>query len=77
MKQNLTLRLDDDLMYRAKIMAAKQRKSLSELVRDYLRRLVTQSPDTKEEALRLLRQDFAKGLYRVDRRVSRDELHER
>ena len=77
MKQNLTLKLDDELLYRAKIVAAQKRKSLSALVRDFLTDMVTQRPQPKDQALSRLKAVFATGLYCVKEKAARDELHNR
>jgi plasmid stability protein len=59
MTKNLTLAIDDDLLDKARVIAAMQRTSVNELVRDFLRRLVEQEKgfDEATEALLKLSRD--------------------
>lgn len=77
MKHNLTLKIDDELLYQAKVAAVKRRKSLSQLVRDYLVLLVSQTSDAKDLARRRIREAGRQGCYTIEARTSRDDLHDR
>jgi predicted transcriptional regulator len=77
MRRNITLTLDDDLIRKARVLAARRSRSVSAMLRDELSRLVAE-----DEAYQ-----SAKGaaLERIERGThlgggplpSRDELHER
>lgn len=51
--KNLTLAIDEDLLQKARVLAAMKRSSVNEMVRDYLERVVAdeQSRDEVAEAL--------------------------
>ena len=75
-RQNLTIQLDQSLIRKARILAAKRDTSVSRLVASELERLVGDEeayPAARRSALRFL----SKGLHLGGRRVSRDALHER
>lgn len=62
MTRNITLAIDEDLLDRARIIAAIKRTSVNELVRQYLARLVEEERATDEvtqELLRLSRESTA------------------
>ena len=76
-KQNLTLAIDEDLLFAARKVALDQHTSVNQLVREYLAALV-EEPNGRQLARRRLRKAFEKGLIRVgDRTWSRDDLHDR
>lgn len=75
-KRNLTLQLDEDVIRRAKVLAAKRGTSVSGLVARELEDLVAQ--DTRyEEAWRRATEIMAGSVPRGGRTWRRDELHER
>ena len=76
MRQNLTIAIEQDLIRRAKVLAAERGKSISRLLPDELQRLVDDQASylrAKESALA----EIDAGLRLGGRIVSRDELHER
>ena len=78
-RQNVTLSLPKPLLKKAKVAAAEQDKSLSELMREALEDRVNQSAEfenAKKRHLRLLERGFDLGS-RGNLTVSRDELHDR
>ena len=78
-RQNVTLSLPKPLLKKAKVAAAQQDKSLSELMREALEDRVNQSAEfenAKKRHLRLLERGFDLGS-RGNLTVSRDELHDR
>ena len=78
-KQNLTLSLPKPLIKKAKILAAKEDKSLSEIIRESLEEKVNETGDynrAKVRQLKLLAKGFDLGT-KGHITVTRDELHER
>ncbi len=78
-RQNVTLSLPKTLLRKAKVAAAQQDKSLSELMREALEDRVNQSAEfenAKKRHLRLLERGFDLGS-RGKLAVSREELHGR
>jgi len=75
-KANLTLQLDEDVIRRAKIVAAKRGTSVSGLVARELGELVDQDA-RNEDAMRRAREILARAIARGGRSWRRDELHER
>ena len=58
MPKNLTLSIDDDLLAKARVLAAMKRTSVNEMVRGFLQRAVaeeTEADATTEELMRLVR----------------------
>jgi plasmid stability protein len=55
MTKNLTLAIDDDLLDRARVIAAVKRTSVNELVREFLTRLVEQERGKDEARAALLK----------------------
>ena len=58
MPRNLTLSIDDELLAKARVLAAIRRTSVNEMVREFLARLVeeeTREETATEELLRLAR----------------------
>jgi len=77
MQRNITLTMDEDLISKARILAARRNRSISALLRDELSRLVAEA-EAYETAKRA-------ALHRLERGTSlgggplpsRSELHER
>ena len=76
MKRNLTVQLDDEVIRRAKVLAAKRGTSVSGLVAAELSRLVAED-ERYEEAWRRARKAMGDAVGRGGRQWSREELHER
>jgi len=76
MKRNLTVQLDDDVIRRAKVLAAKRGTSVSGLVAAELDRLVADD-ERYEEAWRQARKAMGDATGRGGRAWQRDELHDR
>jgi hypothetical protein len=78
-RQNVTLSLPKRLLKKAKVTAAQQEKSLSELMREALEQRINQSGEydkAKKRHLRLLERGFDLGS-RGELAFSREELHDR
>jgi hypothetical protein len=75
-KRNLTVQLDDDVIRRAKVLAAKRGVSVSGLVATELARLVAED-ERYEEAWRRARKAMGEAAGRGGRRWERDELYDR
>jgi Family of unknown function (DUF6364) len=76
-KQNLTVTLDRQIIQKAKVVAAKRATSISALVARQIEILVGEEEAyerSERDARALLRDGFHLG---GDKRVSREELHER
>jgi len=76
-KQNITLSLDKDLIQRAKVISAKRRSSISNMLSQELQRIV-ESAEKYEVARRKAISDLRTG-YHLGGIItaSREELHER
>jgi len=77
MKQNITLRLDKDLLKRGKIIAAKKETSLNRLLSDFLKQIVEEEDfyeQCKKKALNILKKGYHLG---GGITYTREELHER
>lgn len=75
--QNLTLRLDRDVIRKARVLAAQQGTSVSKLLSRYVQRMVEEEEvyeAARRRALALLDEGFHLG---GTIRASRDEWHER
>ena len=55
MAKNLTLSIDDELLARARVLAAVRRTSVNEMVREFLARLVEEETGADEARAELLR----------------------
>jgi hypothetical protein len=75
-KRNLTVQLDEEVIHRAKVAAAKRGTSVSGLVTQELERLV-EADERYEEAHRRAERAMGRTQSRGGRRWIRDELHER
>jgi len=77
MKQNITLSLDKDLIQRAKVISAKRRSSVSNMLSQELQRIVESAQNyeiSRKKAISDLRTGYHLGGIIT---ASRDELHER
>ncbi len=77
MKTNITLKLDGDLLRKAKILAAEEDTSVSALLAQQLEKIVREREgyeQAKRRALAILKKGFDLGYTPP---ASRDELHER
>jgi hypothetical protein len=77
MKTNITLKLDGDLLRKAKILAAEEDTSVSALLAQQLEKIVREREgyeQAKRRALAILKKGFDLGYTSP---ASRDELHER
>jgi len=76
-KQNITLSLDKDLIQKAKVISAKRRSSVSNMLSQELQRIV-ESAEKYEVARRKAISDLRTG-YHLGGIItaSREELHER
>jgi len=76
-KQNITLSLDKDLIQKAKVISAKRRSSISNMLSQVLRRII-ESAEKYDVAKRKAISDLRTG-YHLGGIItaSREELHER
>ena len=79
--KNITVSVNDDLYYRARVKAAEKRSTVSALVRRYLTDLVEETPDVEQLAreraeliavIRARHPGFSAG-----ERLSRERAHDR
>ncbi len=75
-KRNLTVQLDDDVIHRAKIVAAKRGTSVSGLVTQQLERLA-EADERYDDAQRRAEEALGRTKPRGTRQWSRDDLHRR
>lgn len=78
-RQNITLSLPKSLLKKAKAVAARKEKSLSELLRESLEEQVRESTGYKkamDRQLKLMKKGFDFGI-KERIAVSREEIHER
>jgi predicted transcriptional regulator len=76
MKQNITVSLDKELIQKLRVIAATRSTSISRMLSDELRQIVTRTEHyerAKRQALTALERGFHLG----GQPASRDELHER
>ncbi|HKI04687.1 MAG TPA: DUF6364 family protein [Thermoanaerobaculia bacterium] len=77
MQRNITLTLDDDLILKARVLAARRNRSVSALLREELSRLVTED-EVYETAKRAALERLERGSHLGGGSLpSRDELHDR
>ncbi|HEV2699413.1 MAG TPA: DUF6364 family protein [Terriglobales bacterium] len=77
MKTNITLKLDRDLLRKARVLAAEKDTSISALLAEQLEKAVRERAgyeQAKKRALAILKKGFDLGAAPLP---SRDELHER
>ena len=75
-KRNLTVQLDDDVIHRAKVAAARRGTSVSGLVTQQLERLVD-ADERYADAQRRAEQALARSQPRGGRHWTRGDLHQR
>lgn len=75
-KRNLTVQLDDDVIHRAKVAAAKRGTSVSGLVTQQLEQ-IADADERYDEAQRRAEQALGRAQPRGGRRWTRDDLHRR
>ena len=75
-KRNLTVQLDDDVIHRAKVIAAKRGTSVSGLVAEELERLAD-ADERYEDAQRRAEAALGRTAARGGRHWNRDDLHHR
>ena len=78
-RRNVTLSLSSDLLYRAKLAAVKEDKSLSEFMREALEEKIRKTPGyekAKARQFKMLEMNLDLGT-KGQIRISRDDLHER
>jgi hypothetical protein len=75
-KRNLTIQLDDEVVLRAKVAAARRGTSVSGLVAQQLERLAD-ADERYDDARRRAEHALARAQSRGGRRWTRDELHQR
>jgi plasmid stability protein len=77
MQRNITLTLDEDLIQKARVLAARRNRSVSALLREELSRLVIEA-EAYETAKRAALQRLERGTHLGGGPLpSRDELHYR
>jgi len=77
MKQNITLRIEKELIKSAKVLAAQRQTSISRMLSEELQKLIEASKEydrAKKQALNYITKGFHLG---GEITVSREELHER
>jgi hypothetical protein len=75
-KSNLTIKIDDDLIYAVRVLAAQKNSSISDLVSTYIENVVRNGEEyqaAKERALARMKKGWDLGW----KPVSREESHER
>jgi Family of unknown function (DUF6364) len=75
-KRNLTVQLDDAVIRRVKVAAAKRGTSVSGLVAQQLERLAD-ADEQYEDARRRAERALGRATHRGGRQWSRDDLHQR
>lgn len=75
--KNITVSIDSDLHRRARVRAAERGKSLSAIVREFLREFAGE--ETEFERLKRLERDTLASIerFRVVPRLTRDQVHDR
>ena len=76
MKQNVTLKLDKEVLQRARVLAAQRSTYITQMLSDELTRLVEQA-EAYKSARRAAIVDLERGFSLGGKRIPRDELHER
>lgn len=78
MKRNITISLEEGLAREARVLAAKRDTSLSQMLAQFIKTILTSDPETAQAKKDFLKR--AKATYRFDyekRGFQRDTLHER
>ena len=76
--KNITLAIADDVLDKARVIAAERRTTVNALVRDYLTSLAerdTKIAEARRELLQLM--ETSQGRMGADWRFSREDSHER
>jgi hypothetical protein len=76
MRQNITLALEQDLLRKARVLAAERGTSVSKFLADELERLV-RNEERYKQSMREALADLERGFSFGNRRPPRDVLHER
>ncbi len=76
-KRNLTLAIEEDLLHRARLVAAQRKRTLTGLVREFLEGIAHQDRARAAALRRLCRLMSAAPLEVGAAKWTRDELHER
>ena len=80
MKRNITLAIDDSVVREVRKLALERDTTLTQLIREYLEKLVADSTQTEEKrrAIERLEDSFKRFEFRVGKRTwTRADLHER
>ena len=76
--KNITLAIDDEVLDRARIVAAEKKTTVNALVREFLANLAGRDERLAEARKQLLRlMDTSKGRMAPDWKFDREETHER
>ncbi|MGX6649048.1 DUF6364 family protein [Maricaulaceae bacterium MS644] len=75
MTKNLTLAIDEDLLDRARVLAAMKRTTVNAMVREFLERVVQDERETDEVTQELLKLSREGAWDMGDWRPSRDETY--
>lgn len=75
MPKNITLAIDEDLLDKARVLAAMRRTSVNEMVREYLKKLVEQEAQFDEVTEELLRLSRGSTARMGDWRPSREDTY--
>lgn len=75
--KNITLTVDDEVLERVRILAAKRKTSINGLVRDYLKELVAKERAVDEARNRLLELAREKAGDMGKQRWTREKLYDR
>ena len=76
-KRNLTLAIEEEVLHRARVVAATRRRTLTDLVREFLRGIAREDREREASLRRLRRQMREKPLVVGRARWKRDDLHGR
>ena len=77
MRRNLTLSVDEDVLHKARMVCQKRKITLTQVIRDYLEKLVKQD-DEYMEALKFIEEKMKQRPIWVGKKTwTREELHER
>ena len=77
MRRNLTLSLDEDVLYKARMVCQKRKTTLTQVIRNYLEKLVKQD-DEYMEAWKFIEEKMKQRPIWVGKKTwTREELHER
>jgi len=77
MKRNLTLTIDEALLHRARMVASRRKRSLTDLIREFLTKLGGEERAHQASVRRLKQLMRARPLSVGKRRWTRDDMHER